>query len=187
MTSFVKPGRLVCAVLLTAALATPASAQVSTFDLSGTVLDPSNAVLPGVTLALKNTKTGLARAEVTDDRGRYHFIALPVVGEYSLTIELAGFASEERAGLVFQANSKPVIDFTLKLASLAEATTVHGAAPILETRKAELSLTVDQQKIETMPLNGRNYLDLANFANGVHGAATRGDLSVNGQLGRNID
>jgi carboxypeptidase family protein len=187
MTSFVKPGRLVCAVLMTAALAAPARGQVSTFDLSGTVLDPSNAVLPGVTVSLKNTKTGLARTEVTDDRGRYHFIALPVVGEYSITIELAGFAAEERAGLVFQANSKPVIDFTLKLASLAEATTVHGAAPILETRKAELSLTVDQQKIETMPLNGRNYLDLANFANGVHGAATRGDLSVNGQLGRNID
>ena len=136
MTSCVKPGRLVCAVLAAAIVAAPASAQVSTFDLSGTVVDPSSAVLPGVTVALKNTKTGLARAEVTDDRGRYHFIALPVVGEYSITIELAGFASEERAGLVFQANSKPVIDFTLKLSSLAEATTVHGAAPILETRKA---------------------------------------------------
>ncbi len=97
------------------------------------------------------------------------------------------FAAQERAGLIFQANSKPVIDFTLKLGSVAEATTVHGVAPILETRKAELSLTVDQQKIETMPLNGRNYLDLANFANGVHGAAARGDISVNGQLGRNID
>ena len=46
-----------------------------------------------------------------------------------------------------------------------------GVAPILETRKVELSLTVDQQKIETMPLNGRNYLDLANFANGVHASA----------------
>src|SRR6185295_10536632 len=95
--------------------------------------------------------------------------------------------AEERAGLVFRANTKPVIDFTLKVATLAEATTVVGATPILETRKSELSLTVDQKKIETMPLNGRNYLDLANFANSVHGAATRGDLSINGQLGRNID
>ena len=168
-------------------LAMPASAQVSTFDLSGTALDQSDSVLPGATVSLKNTKTGLVRTEVTDARGRYHFIALPVVGEYNVKIELTGFGGEERAGLVFQANTKPVIDFTLKVATLAEATTVVGAAPILETRKSELSLTVDQKKIETMPLNGRNYLDLANFANGVHGAATRGDLSVNGQLGRNID
>jgi len=180
-------GRVVLAACVAVILASPVLAQVSTFDLSGTVLDPSSAVLPGATITLRNTKTGLVRAEVADERGRYHFIALPVVGEYSLKIELSGFAADERAGLVFQANTKPVIDVTLKLASVAEATTVKGTAPILETRKAELSLTVDQQKIETMPLNGRNYLDLANFANGVHGAATRGDLSVNGQLGRNID
>jgi hypothetical protein len=177
----------VAALLLGVFLAVPALAQVSTFDLSGTVLDPSDAVLPGATVTLRNTKTGLVRTEVTDERGRYHFIALPVVGDYTVKTELAGFGASERSGLVFQANTKPVIDFTLKLATLAEATTVRGSAPILETRKAELGLTVDQQKIETMPLNGRNYLDLANFANGVHGAATRGDLSINGQLGRNID
>ncbi len=154
--------RLVLALAtLSLTLAAPAAAQVSTFDLSGTVLDPSGAERPGVSVSLKNTKTGLVRSEVTDDRGRYHFIALPVVGEFSIRIELAGFGTEERSGLVFQANTKPVIDFTLKIAALAEATTVRGTSPILETRKAELSLTVDQQKIETMPLNGRNYLDLA--------------------------
>jgi hypothetical protein len=187
MKSLVSVRLVLAAATLALTLAAPAAAQVSTFDLSGTVLDPSGAVLPGVTVSLRNAKTGLARSEATDDRGRYHFIALPVVGEFSIRIELAGFGTEERSGLVFQANTKPVIDFTLKLAALAEATTVRGTSPILETRKAELSLTVDQQKIETMPLNGRNYLDLATFANGVHGAATRGDLSINGQLGRNID
>ena len=187
MTPLVGFCRGLAAAMVALALAAPAVAQVSTFDLSGTALDQSNAVLPGATVSLRNTKTGLARTETTDDRGRYHFIALPVVGEYSVKIELTGFGAEERAGLVFQANTKPVIDFTLKVATLAEATTVVGSAPILETRKSELSLTVDQKKIETMPLNGRNYLDLANFANSVHGAATRGDLSINGQLGRNID
>src|SRR5262245_17111151 len=179
--------RFILAACAAVILSSPVYGQVSTFDLSGTVVDPSDAVLPGATITLRNTKTGLVRTETADERGRYHFIALPVVGEYSLKVELSGFAVDERAGLVFQANTRPVIDVTLKLAALAEATTVTGAAPILETRKAELSLTVDQQKIETMPLNGRNYLDLANFAPGVHGAATRGDLSINGQLGRNID
>lgn len=188
MSSLLRLWRAVAVVaLLTATVAGPALAQVSTFDLSGTVLDGSGAVLPGASIVLRNTQTGLVRSEVSDDKGRYHFIAVPIVGEYSLKVELASFAGEERNGLVFQANTKPVMDFTLGLASLVESTTVLGRAPILETRKSELGLTIDQQKIAVMPLNGRNYLDLANFANGVHGAATRGDLSINGQLGRNID
>jgi len=83
---------------------------------------------------------------VTDARGRYHFIALPVVGEYSVKIELTGFGAEERPGLVFQANTKPVNRLHTEAGALAEATTVVGAAPILETRKAELSLTVDQRR-----------------------------------------
>jgi hypothetical protein len=82
-------------------------AQVSTFDLSGAVLDQSSAVLPGVTVSLKNTKTGLVRTEVTDERGRDHFIALPVVGEYNVKVELSGFAAEECAGLMFRARGRP--------------------------------------------------------------------------------
>src|SRR6185295_13342837 len=128
-------GRFILAACVVIALSSPAAAQVSTFDLSGTVLDPSSAVLPGATITLRNTKTGLVRTETADERGRYHFIALPVVGEYSLKVELSGFAADERASLVFQANTRPVIDVTLKLAAMAEATTVQGNAPILETRK----------------------------------------------------
>ncbi len=178
----------VLAVFLVAGpCAPPARAQVSTFDLSGTVTDESGAVLPGCTVTLSNVKTGLSREAVTDERGRYHFAALPPVGEFSLKVALASFASQERGGLVFGANSAPVIDFALSLASVAETVSVLAEAPILETRKSELSVTVDQKKIETMPLNGRNYLDLAQLSSGVHSAAARGDISVNGQLGRNID
>src|SRR5947208_11775735 len=95
-------------------LAAPAFAQVSTFDLSGTVLDPSGGAVPGVTVTLRNTQTGLLRTESTDQAGRYHFIALPVVGMYTIRAELQGFAAEERTGLIFQANTKPVLDFSLK-------------------------------------------------------------------------
>lgn len=89
--------RIITALLVALILAVPAVAQVSTFDLSGTALDQSNAVLPGATVSLKNTKTGLARTETTDERGRYHFIALPVVGEYSVKIELTGFGARRSA------------------------------------------------------------------------------------------
>ncbi len=90
MMSSLPVARIIAAAVAAAALAVPARAQVSTFDLSGTVLDQSSAVVPGVTVSLKNTKTGLVRTEVTDQGGRYHFIALPVVGEYTIGVELAG-------------------------------------------------------------------------------------------------
>src|ERR1700704_936398 len=140
MKPFVGFCRGLAAAIVALTLATPAVAQVSTFDLSGTALDQSSAVLPGATVSLRKTTTGLTRGEVPDARGRYHFIALPVVGEYSVKIELPGFGAEERAGLIFQANTKPVIDFTLKVAALAEATTVVGAGPVLAARKGGVRL-----------------------------------------------
>ncbi len=173
-----------CAMLLS--VGGVAQAQVSTFSLAGTVADSSGSLLPGARVTIRNDKTGLTREHTTDSAGRYNLVALPVVGEYSVTVQMQGFASSVRKGLVFQANSKPVIDFTLQVGG-TEAVTVTAEAPLLETRKAEQSLTVDQQKIETMPLNGRNYLDLALFSTGVNPTPGRGDLSINGQLGRNID
>jgi outer membrane receptor protein involved in Fe transport len=180
-------GAFAVVMAMTLLLSSPAVGQVSTFELSGTVVDGSGGALPGVTVTLRNVKTGLTRTTVTDDRGRYSFFALPIVGEWTVRAEMEGFNIEERTGLVFQANSKPSIPFTLSLASLQETLTVQGDAPVIETQKSELSLTVDQKRIELMPLNGRNYLDLALFAPGVNPAAQRGDLSVNGQLGRNIE
>lgn len=167
--------------------ASPADAQVSTFDLSGIVTDDSDAVLPGATVSLRNVSTGLTRTSVTDAEGRYHFVGLPVVGEYSVIAQLQGFASEERLGLSFMANTRPVVSFRLKLASVAENVVVEADAPVLNTRSSQLSITVDQKQIESMPLNGRNYLDLALVSPGVNEPSGRGDLSINGQLGRNID
>ena len=68
-------------VVLTLLLASRGEAQVSTFDVTGTVTDASAAVLPGVTVTLQNVRTGLTRQDTTDDKGRYSFFALPVVGE----------------------------------------------------------------------------------------------------------
>src|SRR5260370_27579262 len=98
--------RVLAAIILALASATSAIAQVSTFDLSGAVLDPSGGVTPGVTVSLKNTQTGLARTDLTDQGGRYHFIALPVVGVYTLRVELQGFSTVERPGLRLQATSQ---------------------------------------------------------------------------------
>jgi hypothetical protein len=173
-------------LMLLLAAGTP-RAQVSTFDLSGTVTDDSDAVLPGASVSLRNVSTGLTREAVTDGEGRYHFVALPVVGEYTVRVTLEGFASEERIGLSFGANTRPALTFRLKLATVSQSVTVQAEAPVLNTRSSQLSMTIDQKQIETMPLNGRNYLDLALVSPGVSEPSGRGDLSINGQLGRNID
>ena len=164
-----------------------AFAQVENFDLSGTVFDASNAVLPGATVIVRNIDTGLTRQMVTDVHGLYRFVALPVVGHYSVEVQNKGFVTETRTGMVFQATTQPVLDFTLKVGSLSQSVTVNTEAPLVETQTAELANTVDQLRVESMPLNGRNYINLALLSPGVHQSALRGDLSFNGQLGRNID
>src|SRR5690606_30685852 len=94
--------RLLClGLLLTAASITHASAQVSTFDLSGTVRDDQGGVLPGVTVTMRNEATGVNRMVVTDAAGQYYFAALPPQGTWSLTMELSGFSTHRREGLRF--------------------------------------------------------------------------------------
>ena len=155
------PRVLLFACWLVLACVPAARAQVSTFDLSGIVTDDSDAVLPGATVSLRNVKTGLAANGNHRQRRALSFRRLARGGRICRPRRDASFASEERTGLTFTANTAAGPSFRLKLASLAENVTVQAEAPVLNTRSAQLSVTVDQKQIETMPLNGRNYLDLA--------------------------
>src|SRR3982074_2446248 len=89
----------------------PAGADITRFDLSGTVTDGTGGVLPGVTVTLKNADTGFNRSTVTDSEGRYSFNAVPPTGKWTLTAELSGFGTQNREGLEFQANTRPEINF----------------------------------------------------------------------------
>src|SRR5215471_5568206 len=96
-------------------------AQTGTsFTLQGTVFDPSGAVVPGATVSVKNLSLGLARTGQADDQGHYVFAALPPTGEYQISVESPGFASQTRRGLTFEANASPVINFTLKPGAVQE-------------------------------------------------------------------
>ena len=86
-----------------AAIAAPAAAQSPTFDLEGVVTDAQQGVLPGATVTLQNVANGLARETATDANGRYVFTSLPPAGQYILQTSLAGFASERRENLTFNA------------------------------------------------------------------------------------
>src|SRR5262245_20765321 len=91
------------------AIAAPAAAQKPTFDIEGVVTDAQQGVLPGATVTLQNAATGLSRETATDANGRYVFTSLPPAGEYTLQTSLAGFATERREHLTFNAGQRVVL------------------------------------------------------------------------------
>jgi hypothetical protein len=99
----------VCLTLLPVA-ALPAAAQNPTFALEGVVLDAQQGVLPGATVTVQNVATGLTRTVTSDDNGRFVFRGLPPEGRYAVRVELAGFATEIREGLVFNAGQNAVLN-----------------------------------------------------------------------------
>jgi outer membrane receptor protein involved in Fe transport len=150
------------------------------FDLAGTVTDKSGAVMPGVTVTLRNLDTGLVRTSVTDERGRYNFPTVPPTGNWTLTAELSGFQTVTREGLQFQANTLPQIDVELGVAGLEETVTVSAGAPLVRTRESERSAILDQAILKDLPAgNGRDFMAMLKATGEV--VSSGGDISLGGQ------
>ena len=147
-------------------LTSPVALAQSTATLLGTVRDASGGVLPGVTLTSRHVATGVERVVVTSDGGSYRMPALPV-GAYELRAELPGFRTEVRAGLTLSVSQEAVIDFALELGAVSETVTVTGEAPLVNTTSATLGGLIDATKIESLPLLGRNFIDLTLMQPGV--------------------
>jgi hypothetical protein len=140
--------------------------------IEGIIADASGGVLPGVSVTLKNAETGTERSTIADADGRYRFPALQP-GNYTVRAELAGFASEERRGVVLTIGLEVRQDFTLKLSSVAENVTVVAESPVVDVSKSEVSGVVTQKQIETLPVNSRQYLNLALLMPGTSQDAVR--------------
>src|SRR6267142_4015119 len=110
--------------------AVPAWAQLATAELHGRVTDSSGAVLPGATVTVTQTATGLVRSDVTDASGNYLFSALPT-GPYRLEVALQGFKTYVQTGIVLQVGATPTINAVLALGTLEESVTVEAAAPLV--------------------------------------------------------
>src|SRR5258705_13060482 len=144
------------AMILTVA---PARAQLSTAEINGRVSDSSGAVLPGATVTMTQTATGLTRTVVTDASGAYLVSNLPT-GPYRLEVSLQGFRSYVRTGLVRQVGAPPTGTASLAIGAVEEAITVEAAAPIVDVRSAGISSVVEQERIVELPLQGRQVTDL---------------------------
>ena len=149
------------------AVAAPAAAQKPTFDIDGVVTDAQQGVLPGATVVLKNVATGLSRETATDANGRYVFTSLPPAGQYILQTSLAGFATERRENLTFNAGQRAVLNITLILSSVQETVTVSGDSPMVQTTTAEVTKTLESQDLATLPVPERNYFRLLTLDSNV--------------------
>src|SRR5437867_3052850 len=168
--------RRVCILLMASAIAAPAAAQKPTFDIEGVVSDAQQGVLPGATVTLQNVAIGLTREIATDANGRYVFTSLPPSGQYVLQTALAGFASERRENLTFNAGQRAVLNVTLKLSAVQETVTVSGESPVVQTTSAEVTKTIESRDLAALPVAERNYFRLLTLDSNVvaRGPGTNG-------------
>jgi hypothetical protein len=168
-------------ILILLLTASTAWAQ-ATAQLNGTVRDESGAVLPGVTVTVTQTNTGLVRSTVTDETGAYLLTTLPT-GPYRLEASLQGFKSYVQTGIVLQVGGTPTVNAVLAVGTLEESVTVEAAAPLVDVRSAGISSVVDTKAILELPLQGRQVTDLIMLAGA---AAPTGGTNGNGQTERGV-
>jgi hypothetical protein len=150
-------GLLLC--LLVLGCTASVLAQVNTATLSGTVLDPQGLGVKGAKVTVTNGGTGATRTSVTDDDGRYNLIGLPP-GQYKLTVDGgASFGVYENPSVVLTVGESASLDPHLQLKSVAQTLTVIAETAPIETTKTEVSQTVEQRRIDNLPINGRNYIN----------------------------
>jgi hypothetical protein len=158
--------------------------QSTTGTIEGTVVDESGAVVSGANVTLNHQTTGATRTLSTDTSGRYTAPLLRV-GNYDVSVQLAGFTTVKRTGIALGLGQSLVVDVTLKLAAVETTVEVSAAAPLIETSRSEASSLVDSNQVSNLPLNGRRFFDLAFLTPGVYQEKERNNLSLSGSRGIN--
>lgn len=152
-----------------------AVAQTELGTITGTLKDAQGAVLPGVTASAVNADTTVTTTAVTNQEGIYHLNAL-VSGRYVVTFTVAGFSPSAR-DIELRAGDRLRVDLTLQLGAMTEEVRVIAESPLLQTTTATRSQVIDQMKVETLPLAGRNPYSLAYTVSGVTTQFTRESIS----------
>jgi hypothetical protein len=155
-----------------------AQGQISTASLQGTVTDQTGAAIPGVVVMILHTETGASRTVVTDDVGRYVAVQLPI-GVYEVRGAHSGFQTAVRRGVTLTVGRQAVIDLTLNVGPVEQVLEVTAEPPLVNTTSSALSELVGDKTMRELPLNGRNFAQLAALQVGVVNATrVRGDFPV---------
>src|SRR5271157_81409 len=127
--------------------------------ISGHVADTTGAVIPGVAITLTNTGTSATRSTVTTGSGDYLFPDVPP-GIYNISAKLAGFKTDSSNNVEVQVQQSVRLDFILQVGAVTQSVIVTGAAALLQAENATLGTVIENEAVNELPLNGRNYLSL---------------------------
>ena len=157
-----------------------AAAQSDAAAVLGVVSDESGGAVPGVSVTLSNVATGIQSVVVTDGEGAYQFLNVKV-GTYRLEAELQGFTTAVVSNIEVTVNARQRVDVALRVGSIGETVEVVGAARLLESESSDRGQVIGHEQIVNLPLNGRNYADLALLSPGVRQSsiASSRDASFN--------
>jgi Carboxypeptidase regulatory-like domain/TonB-dependent Receptor Plug Domain len=142
--------------------------QSTTATIQGLIMDQQQALIPGVTVTVRNLETNVSRSTISNDDGRYRIPSLPV-GTYEVTAELSGFTKYVQSGVTLALNQTASVDVTLKPAGVSETVNVvEQNAPPINTSNAEVGVLFDTKRIAELPLaTDRNVYNVALSAPGV--------------------
>lgn len=192
--------RLGMSLVLAIATAAHLGAQTTSTEVLGTVTDSTGAVVPNAEVSLLRISTGEKRQTKTDGNGNYSF-PLIEIGDYSVTVELAGFKTQVKTGIGVAYQQKARVNVVLDVGATSERVEVVATGVELKTDDAAVSTTIERRRVQELPLLGRNFASLAILTPGVQygtrmgqnvqsstafpfaGAATT--LSANGQRDAN--
>ena len=140
--------------------------QADSAVIVGTVADATGAVIPGVDIQLQHPSTGTQYTTQTDEAGYYRTPPLRI-GEYVITAESDGFKRVERTGVTLNVGDTRRVDIVLEIGNVTEVIEVVAAPPLLQTTEGSTGTVMENQQILELPLNGRDYLQLARISAGV--------------------
>lgn len=158
-------------------LSLAAFGQRVTGAIDGRVTDPSGAILPGVEVTVTNESTGQTRTAMTNETGFYNVPLLPS-GTYSVQASLPGFRTELRRGIVVEVDRNARVEIQLQVGAITEKVEVVADAPLVQIDTSALGQVIDAQRVAQLPLNGRDFLQLASLTPGVQPNSEGSNLST---------
>jgi len=141
-------------------------AQTTTGSIVGTITDPSGSVAPDVKITVKEEGTGATRILSTNQQGQYAASLLPV-GTYTVEAERAGFKTASVKGIQVEINQTVRTDVTLQVGVVTQSVDITADAPVLKTDRSDVGQIIGTKEISELPLNGRDFLQLATLSPGT--------------------
>jgi len=160
----------------------PLRAQVAGGTLSGSITDPSGAVVANAQVVIKNSATGVAKSVTTNTDGFYSAANL-LPGEYEVAVSATGFNTEVKKGITINVGSQPVFNLALQIGTVANRVEVTTEAPTVQLTSSEISATVNATTVRELPLNGRSWTDLAALQPGVATIQTQPSFATGADRG----